>query len=291
MGKKIYHRNDIRPVIANMSLSARRILYICLSELERQGDKDKLKIEFDSEKIFTISVKEYAELCCIDYSAAYRQLSSGALDLMTTAVEVSSSFLGDTDKPSDYIKPFQVAVYGTGYSKGGGYVDVKLAEQLRPFLSSFTQNFTGQLLHSAISLPDTNASKLYLILREWISANKWNKEIIITIDDFRQLLGVNEIKTYSIFNNFNNKFFKPSVSKLIEKTEFSYISMEINERKGRKAHKVKISWEFDEQELQNNNNDIEIRLDKISKSMAENAEKLIEINGRFYTEEQAKLLK
>ena len=64
-------------------------------------------------------------------------------------------------------------------------------------------------------------------------------------DDFKYDLGVLKIKTYLIFNEFHNLFFRRAVNKLIEKTEFTSITMEIIERRARKAYKVRVSYNYD----------------------------------------------
>ena len=252
MSKKIYHRNDIRPVIASMNLPARRLLYICLSRLTRLSEKDDVIIEFNGSPELEIKISEYAQMCDIDYSAAYRQMVKGSDCLMTTQVKTTAKFLGDTSKPNDFIKPFTVGVYGTGYSQGEGYVVIKLAEQLKPFLSTLKKDFTGQFLLSAMRIPDGNASKLYLILREWISAGM-RHEKIVSIDDLRESLAVSDVETYQSFKDFRKLFFLRSAKRVVERTEFTDVTMEIVERRARKAYKVKISYQYDSKSMVSNN--------------------------------------
>ena len=85
---------------------------------------------------------------------------------------------------------------------------------------------------------------MYLILREWISLG-FAVQRDILVEEFRENLALDKIKTYKLFNNFNNFFIKRSVRKLIEKTEFTSITMEIIERKARKAYKVRVSYNYD----------------------------------------------
>lgn len=249
MGKKIYHRNDVRVPLMDMSLPARRLLYLCLARFDRYSSKGKVEIFFDSNKVFEITVKEYAYLCGkIDYSVAYRQMRQGVRDLRAHLLEPPAGYLHkkNPNLPVDWIEPFTIAERGTGYSKGEGFVQIKFAEEMSPLFSGLTQSFTGQLLSSALSISDSNASKLYLLLREWIGENKWSNERIIDIDDLKSQLGVSDFTTYDLYNNFRSQFFLRAAKKLANKTEFIKIEMDIHERKARKASKVKISWQIDE---------------------------------------------
>jgi plasmid replication initiation protein len=156
----------------------------------------------------------------------------------------------DPNLPADWVAPFNVATDGTGYSIGEGFIKVQFHEKLRPLISGLTKDFTGQYLESVIAIPESNASKLYLILREWISSNRYKSEKNILFSDLRESLGLSGFKTYELYNDFNKLFFKKSAMKLIEKTEFSEIKIEISERKARKAYKLKISWKFDKSEME-----------------------------------------
>lgn len=266
MTRKIYHRNDIRPVLAGMNLASRRLLYMCLAQLARKTEQGKLEIDYEGSPEFRITVKAFSEACQMDYSAAYRQMVIGADGLMDTKVKVTAKFLGDNSKPDDYIKPFHVAVFGTGYSPGNGFVDIKLAAQLKPFLSALTTDFTGQILTSALTIPDGNASKLYLILREWVSSGKRNYNII-EVEQLKEALGIADLKGYSEYKKFKQSFWDRSVKKVVEKTEFTSITIEISERQKRKAHKVKIEYKFSVNSSMNSDKKHKARLsDELSPS-------------------------
>ncbi|MFA0076864.1 replication initiation protein [Vibrio artabrorum] len=253
MARTLYHRNDIRPALMKMKLSSRRVFYMYLASLPREKNvkTGKVEIKFDPAMEFELSINEYACACDIDHAAAYRQLREAVYDLMSFVLTLDHKLTKkiDSNLPDDWVAPFQIAEKGSGYSKGKGFIRVKFAEEMAPLISDLSKGFTGQYLESAIAIPESNASKLYLILREWISSNRYVSEKEVLFSDFKEVLGVSELKTYESYNDFNQFFFKRSLKKLIEKTEFLEIKMEISERQVRKAHKLKISWKFNNKEL------------------------------------------
>ena len=246
--RKIYHRNDMRPALIDMNLPAKRLLYMCLAQIKRKSTADNVILKFDSNTFFKIRIKDYAELCEIDYSAAYRQMIDGVKELRGYVLEADKSLvrLKNQELPEDWIEPFTIADKGTGYSKGEGFVIIKFAEEMEYLIAGFKGDFTGQFLLSALRLPEGNAGKLYLILREWISMG-YKTHRVVKVESFKNMLGVSD--AYNEFKFFNTLFFKRSVKKLIEKTEFTEIKMEIEERLSRKAHKVKISYKYNANNL------------------------------------------
>lgn len=294
MSRKIYTRNDARPALIGMGLSAKRLLFMCLAQLERDSKKDSVVIRFNADEPFTITVKDYAALCDIDYSAAYRQLVDGTKELRGYVLEAQQGLLKkkDPDFPSDWIEPFTIATDGTGYSKGEGFVRIKLAKQMEPLISNLSGNFTGQFLLSAMQLPDGNAGKLYLILREWISSG-FVCDKTLKVDELKDSLGLTYHKNYESYPFFKQSFFERAVKKLIEKTEFTKITMDIVERKSRKAHKVKISYQYNEKAIKKHDAIVEKTLGKSitkidSKDVGESTETLFFIeSNRYLTKEEA----
>ncbi|WP_334472568.1 replication initiation protein [Arsenophonus sp. PmNCSU2021_1] len=298
--KKIYHRNDARASLISMGLSARRILYLTIVQQNRDDDG---VILFDENKIYRITAKDYAQLCGIDTSVAYKQLKEGVEEIRTHLMRIPQSELLSSDemkkRPKDGMLLFTLANYGF-YSDGAGYIEVKLDPIVAPYVSNLKNNFTSQFLLSGLRLPDSNANKLYILLREWISAGM-SAFKDISVEELKYQLMINDTKTYNSFKRFTDLFFKRAVKKIIETTEFSKIDIEIIERQKRKAYMVRISYEYNEQkqhfkdagfitgsnkksktEKLGAKNNIENKHEKLDKK-----EELKQIKGRFYDKKTA----
>lgn len=304
--KKIYHRNDLRLALSKLSLPPRRILWLILAQLNKNDDGD---IIYHENTVFMIHAREYAALCDIDESVAYKQLKTGVEEIRTHLMRISESDLYPPEeltkrnRPKDTMVLFTIANYGA-YSDGSGFIEVQLDPIMTPFISKFKSNFTGQFLLSSLRLSDTNASKLYLLLREWVSSGcMLYKEI--EFEELREKLDLQNVATYSEFKHFKGLFFGRAIKSLLESTEFTKIDMEIIERRARKAHKVRISYEFNGQgkdlkeagfivgekskkktkkeAVKNAQND---KSEQSSKTVASGG--LKQINGRFFDEKTAR---
>lgn len=246
-GKKIYHRNDLRMALSELGLPPRRLLWLTLCQLEKDQDG---KIVFDENKVYTVTAKMYSELCGVDDSVAYKQLKSGIEEIRSHLMRVPESELLSKEemdrrhRPKDGVVLFTAARYGY-YSDGEGFVEIQLDPIMKPFISKLESNFTGHFLLSSLRLSDSNASKLYLLLREWVSAGlSQYKEIEVT--EFKDKLSVSGVKSYDRFDILRTVFFDRAVKSIIGSTEFKKVEMEIIERRSRKAHKVRISYEFED---------------------------------------------
>ena len=261
-----------------MTLPARRLLYLTIAKIV----KDKNELKFDPSSKFIITAKEYAELCNVSDSVAYRQLKDGIWDIRSTMMEILESEVVPAEKrknrPSDMTIVFTVANYGA-YSNGEGYVELSLDPIIAPYISNLENDFTSQYLLSALRLSDGNSNKIYLLLCEFISSGMYVHKTI-DIDELKNKLSISDLPAYSTYKQFKQSFWDRALKKVIESTEFSKVEMEIVERKGRKASKVKISYEYDDQldHLKNH-------LDK--KSAIKDTE-LVSINGRYMTKSEAK---
>jgi plasmid replication initiation protein len=243
--KKIYHDNNLKPELMDMELAPRRILWLILAKLEKEG----LDLIFNPDYVFIITAKEYATLCGISESVAYKQLKIGVEIIRTHLMRILEKDVLTEDemkgKNKDRMVIFTVANHGV-YSDGDGYIELKLDPIMAPYISRLKSNFTGQFLLSALRLPDSNANKIYLLLCEWISSGmSLYKEI--SIDELKSILVISQYKSYQKFKVFKQSFWSKSIKNLIKETEFSKIEMEIIERRGRKAYKVRISYEYTQQ--------------------------------------------
>jgi plasmid replication initiation protein len=270
--KKIYHRNDARHALSGLKLQSRRILWLTLAQQDK--DQDGMVV-FDPDRTYVITAKEYAKLCDVDESVAYKQLKEGIKEIRTYPMEVpESEILSEKEragKVKDRVVIFTVANHGV-YSDGGGYVELKLDPIIAPYISNLKSQFTGQFLLSALRLPDTNANRLYLLLREWVSSGMYICKDVL-VEELKAKLYVENIKTYTAFKDFNKLFIVRSINKIIESTEFTKIDMEIIERRKRKAYMVRISYEYEGQEQDLRNSGFYLGQQKQEKQAKEAEEK------------------
>lgn len=233
-----------------MTTPAKRVVYLTMIQLPY--DEETNSLVFDESATYLIKASDYAKVCDISPSQAYRQLKEGINELKKTTVEIPKSQLGDdldfADEPDDFVVMFSIADY-CGYSDGEGFVKLRFHRKMKPLISALERKFTTQYLLSAVRLPIGNANNFYLLLREMIGNGKrfW---FDIEFEELKEKLMIDSVPRYESYQYFNSDFFKRSSKQILEKTEFTHLSIDIIERVKRKAHKVRISYAYkDEKKL------------------------------------------
>lgn len=231
-----------------MPLTARRVLFLIMAQID---PKHLIK----EGQIFEISAKDYAHLCSVDIDTAYQQLKKGARLLHNQSMEIPQDELlkAFARRPSEFLESEKNwrgmrllhITDSCSYIDMEAIVQVRFSRQMEPYICMIEKDFTTQILLSSVRISDTNASNFYQLLRKNISAGK-KRYFETLVDDLKIELGVEKVKTYNEFKFFKNKFIERSISKILNITEFRKIEMNISERKGRKAYKVIISYEYED---------------------------------------------
>lgn len=245
---KIRHRNGINETFTQMPLAARRVLFLMMAQIDP-------KHLIPEGKIFEINAKDYSILCNVDIDTAYNQLKLGAEQLHNQSLKIPQSELlkAFVRRPSEFQESEKKwkgmrllhITESCSYVDKEAMVQVKFSRQVEPYICMIERDFTTQLLLSSVRLSDSNATNLYQYLRKKISNGK-KKYFEIEVDKLREELFIDHLETYKIYKFFKNQFIDRSIKKILEITEFKSIQIEILERKGRKAHKLRISYEYED---------------------------------------------
>ncbi|QBY46779.1 replication initiation protein [Arsenophonus nasoniae] len=123
-------------------------------------------------------------------------------------------------------------------------VQVRFSRQVEPYICMIEKDFTTQVLLSSVRIADTNASNFYQYLRKNISSGK-SRYFEIEVDKLREDLGIEKHETYKNYKFLKSQFIDRAIKKILNITEFKKIEVKILERKGRKAHKIMISYEYE----------------------------------------------
>lgn len=262
--KKLRHRNELNATLMAMSTSAKRIAYLAMIQLPY--DEERGVLTFDPERTFKISASDYADICDVSTSHAYQQLKDGVRELKSTTVEIPKSYLGDDldfkDDPDDLVVMFSLADY-CAYSDGNGFVKLRWHRKMEPLIAELERRYTTQYLLSAVRLTIGNANNLYLLLRERISSGQ-KRYFDIEFDALKNYLMVSDVKSYESFMRFNDSLFKGAAKQILEKTEFTKLNISILERVKRRAHLLRISYEYEEFRFSLNENGQRIAEEKMS---------------------------
>ncbi|EGZ8458162.1 replication initiation protein [Salmonella enterica] len=245
---KIRHRNEINNTFSVLSLAARRILFMAMAQLD---SKSLLK----SGQMFKITAKEYSAIADVDLSVAYKQMKEGAEQLQVSLIKIPKSKLLQAEmkeiSQSDAVWSLNLTDF-CSYSENESSIILSFARTIEPYICQLKDNYTTQVLFSAVRLSDTNASSLYQLIRKYVSSGN-EKYFDIEINELKDQLslykdiGGDRTYLYPDFKIFNRAFLKKNAAVISESTEIKNLSVDVIAKIERKAFKLRFSYNIDKE--------------------------------------------
>ncbi|EEG7823294.1 replication initiation protein, partial [Salmonella enterica] len=152
---KIRHRNEINNTFSSLPLSARRILFMAMAQIDTRQ-------ELSRGDVFRITAKEYAFIADIDMSVAYKQLREGAEELQASVIRIPKNKLINSiqnekseDKlkkkktPTDAVRVMNITSF-CDYVESEGFVEIGFSNVIEPYITMLKDSYTTQVLLSSV---------------------------------------------------------------------------------------------------------------------------------------------
>lgn len=242
---KIRHRNELNKTLAQLPLSAKRVVYMALAPIDSKNPIIK-------GAVFRIRGDDFAKIANISKSVAFRQLKEGAKQLLSSSLSLTGDDLvilaKDLDLPyTEKNKPTDIDLSITDYCAyfdNDGYLDIRFSRVIEPYISSLIgekNKFTTQLLSSSVRLSGLYSSALYQLIRKHYSKFKKKNDFYISIDDLKDDIIAYTIDDtgaviykYPDFPIFRRDVLNKAVKEIKNKTEVSQLEFE-TKKEGRRV--------------------------------------------------------
>lgn len=257
---KIRHRNEINKTLAQLPLSAKRVLCLALVSVDT-------KKPLEPGKIFKVTADTYSSITQVKPSVAYRQLKEGAELLNNSKLSLSSDDIAALAKelglPDSMKKSFERLDMGItdycAYSQNEGFVVLKFTSTIHPYISNLIggeNKFTTQLLTSAMRLSGQYSWALYQLVRKNYSKFKLKNHFSIQLNELKDELiaysidddGNVEYK-YPDFPIFKREVINKAIKEINEKTEIKLLSCLVESKEGRKVSVLRFEFHIDEEKF------------------------------------------
>lgn len=257
---KIRHRNEINKTLAQLPLSAKRVLCLALVSVDT-------KKPLEPGKIFKVTADTYSSITQVKPSVAYRQLKEGAELLNNSKLSLSSDDIAALAKelglPDSMKKSFERLDMGItdycAYSQNEGFVVLKFTSTIHPYISNLIggeNKFTTQLLTSAMRLSGQYSWALYQLVRKNYSKFKSKNHFSIQLNELKDELiaysidddGNVEYK-YPDFPIFKREVINKAIKEINEKTEIKLLSCLVESKEGRKVSVLRFEFHIDEEKF------------------------------------------
>ena len=160
-----------------LSVLEQKVLCFILSKIKPAED-----ITSEPEYTYQFNIRDFCRVCGIDYDNGknYKNVKA-ALDKLA-----DNSFWLDYGEGEFR---FQWIVT-PDIRKGQGVIEVEIPKKVMPYLWKLSEKFTAYQLYNILALKSSYSIMLYELFKSYA----WKKTIVLSLDDLRKYLGLDETK-------------------------------------------------------------------------------------------------
>ncbi|MGA6270087.1 replication initiation protein [Klebsiella pneumoniae] len=252
---KVRHRNEVGVTLASLSLSAKRVLFLALCQIDTKEmlDDDILEVDADF----------FSKATSLDKYASYAALKEGAKVLSSTTLVLNRDDLKNLADELGILSsknkiPDRLDLNLTefcAYYDHLATVRIKFTNTAKRYFSKLIgseNRYTTQVLKSVVLLNSVNSTNLYQVIRKYYSQNSSKKSFDISVDDLKEEMGLYTIEEgerkykYPKYSFFVRDVINKSINEIIEKTEINQLSFSVVGKKGRMAHMLRFEFSINE---------------------------------------------
>lgn len=252
---KVRHRNEVGVTLASLSLSAKRVLFLALCQIDSK--------EMLNDEILEVDADLFSKTTTLDKYAAYAALKEGAKVLASTTLVVNRDDLKNLSNElgiatSKNKMPDRLDLNLTefcAYYDHLAIVRIKFTNTAKRYFSKLIgseNRYTTQVLKSVVILNSVNSTNLYQVIRKYYSLNPASKSFEISVDQLKDEMGLYHIENgekvykYPKYSFFIRDVINKSIKEIIEKTEIKTIKFTVVGKKGRMVHMLKFEYSLNE---------------------------------------------
>lgn len=193
---------------SNLTLNEIKLLRFFIMQTER-NDKELFQ--------FSVDIPRLAKAMEMSQKALYRELDGMTEHLMKEVITIGSP------KNERWIKFHWVDI--CEYDKG--VLNVKISDELKPFLVGLRGNFTRYRLSEIVSLNSMYAIRIYEVLNGYMDDNlkphaNVATEISISVEELRRITDTED--KFERFSNFKSKVIDTALKEINEKSVYHVIA-------------------------------------------------------------------
>lgn len=202
----VYQANELILASYVMSVTEKELLLACISKIDSRTNRPE---PVTAQTKFTISIDAMKELFYKDTtkSNAYRDLKKSADRLFDREVTIKLE-----DNKTRRIR----FVSGILFDPDQAQITLTFAEDILPYLTELSVNFTKYRLHEVAELSSAHAMRLYELIVMWTNQFQYSKKL--DLNEFKEIMGVEG--KYKQFGQLREFVIDKAIEEINTKTKF-----------------------------------------------------------------------
>ena len=199
--------NDLVTASYIMSVSEKELLLACISKIDSRTNRPD---RVTKQTTFIISIEIMKDLFYKDTNRdnAYRDLKKSADRLFDR--EVTIKLEGNKKLRTRFVSSVL-------FDPDESQITVTFAEEILPYLTELSVNFTKYKLHEVAELSSSHSIRLYELIVMWINQYQYSKEL--DLGEFKDIMGVQS--KYKQFGQLRQFVIDKAIEDINEKTNYS----------------------------------------------------------------------
>lgn len=202
------HNKIIDSKHATLTEREKKLLALVISQIKREDE---------SFKTYQIPAHEIKKALDLDSDRIYEQLKDIAIKLKKRTVLIE-----DLNE-----KSWEIFSYVDKAQYKNGSLFIKLHNDLAPYLLNLYKNYTPLQLGIILRLKGSYTLTIYEWLKKWSKIG--TKEI--SVYDFREKLGIHDLKSYDNFAELKRRILEPAINEINTKSDLTFTYEAKSERK------------------------------------------------------------
>ena len=218
-----------------LSLTEQKTIAFICSMIKPTTIKEKINntpFQLDYE----FNIREYCKICGIDYNAG-----KNYKDIKYTLQKLSDKSMWLTTSENEEVLCRWLSKIKI--NKKSGIVQIKLDEDLIPYLFDLKEKFTKYQLYNILSMKSAFSIRIYELMKSY----EFQGTHTFELDELKRLLMVEDVKSYNRFPDFRRFVLEKAQKEINEITDINIYFDTIT--KGKKV--VKVKFRIKKKSLQN----------------------------------------
>lgn len=223
----VVQSNDLVLAAYTMTIKEKQLFLSCISQIDSRNSAPSLT----KQTKFTVSVKDIERLFYKDSNKQniYRDIEQASNSLYERDVVISLE--GNKTLRTRFVS-------GILYDPDGQQVTIAFAEDILPYLSQLSANFTKYRLVEISELSSIHSIRLYELILSWLGQWKYSKEI--DLEDFKHMMGVSG--KYKQLSSLKERVIDKAIDEINGSTDYK-VTVEYKKRgKGKAIKQLKLNF-------------------------------------------------
>jgi len=201
----VYKSNSLVEASYRLSVAEQRIVLACISQVPH-GEP------VTDEVMYSVSVRDIAELSETDSGTTYRDLEEATLRLKRRELRIEKEANSNAKRKKVLICGWVQSVL---YIENEGRVDLRFNKDMLPYLTELSAQFTKYKLKAVAKMDSAYAVRLYELLVQWQSKGKRE----VSVDWLRETFQLGD--KYPAIKDFKKRVIDIAVSQINEHSDLT----------------------------------------------------------------------